>query len=110
MSKYVLIESRDPFDSRDCEWLYDTAQRLTQSGNEVTVFLVQNGVLQTRKGSHYTASISELAQSDVKLLADSLSLKERAITEDKLISDVQSSTIDELVDLIMEDNVKSFWH
>jgi hypothetical protein len=45
MSKYLLIESRDPFESCDTEFLVQTATDLRHRGHEVVVFLVQNGVL-----------------------------------------------------------------
>ena len=45
MANYLLIESRDPFDSNDTRFLYDLAKQLAQQGEAVTVFLVQNGVL-----------------------------------------------------------------
>ena len=45
MSNYVFIESRDPFESADTSFLADTAASLKKRGNNVTVFLVQNGVL-----------------------------------------------------------------
>ena len=110
MSKYLLIESRDPFDSRDCEWLYNTAKDLKAAGNEVTVFFVQNGVLPTRKTNQYAETIHELAQAKVTLLADSLSLQERAIMTEELLDEVQTADVDALVDLLMEDQVKPLWH
>ena len=44
MAKYLLIESRDPFDSNDTAFCGDLARQLNAAKNEVTVFLVQNGV------------------------------------------------------------------
>ena len=49
MARYLLIESRDPFDSNDTGFCQDLAKQLA-GGNEVTVFLVQNGVLPARAG------------------------------------------------------------
>jgi hypothetical protein len=36
MGHYLLIGSRDPFDSNDVQNLYDLASGLTRQGNEVT--------------------------------------------------------------------------
>ena len=55
MAKYLFIESRDPFESHDTNFISETATALRQSGNDVTVFLGQNGDLGARKnarGSH----------------------------------------------------------
>ena len=51
MAKYLLIESRDPFDANDVANFCDLAEGLVRKGSEVTLFLVQNGVLQARQGS-----------------------------------------------------------
>ena len=48
MAEYVLIESRDPFESNDVGYYYDLARGLVESGNQVTLFLAQNGVLAAR--------------------------------------------------------------
>jgi sulfur relay (sulfurtransferase) complex TusBCD TusD component (DsrE family) len=49
MTEYVLIESRDPFESRDTEFVEQTAMAIRERGHPVTVFLVQNGVFAARK-------------------------------------------------------------
>ena len=48
MTNYLFIESRDPFGSTDT-FVADTAIALKQRDNEVTIFLVQNGVLAARR-------------------------------------------------------------
>ena len=45
MSRYLFIESRDPFESRDVQFVVETATALKRSGNDVTVFLVQTQAL-----------------------------------------------------------------
>src|SRR4029450_6336607 len=45
MADYLLIESRDPFESNDVGYYCDLARGLVEAGNQVTLFLVQNGVL-----------------------------------------------------------------
>ena len=51
MASYLLIESRDPYDSNDVWFCCDLARQLAEQGDEVTVFLVQNGVLPARTGA-----------------------------------------------------------
>ncbi len=108
MAKYLLIESRDPFDSSDSGYFSELVQGIAGRGNETTLFLVQNGVLPTRKGSKYNEVIARLVQGKVKVLADGFSLKERGIG--KLADGVNISDMDQLVDLLLEPGVKTIWH
>ena len=38
MAEYLLIESRDPFESNDVGCYYDLANGLVEGGNQVTLF------------------------------------------------------------------------
>jgi sulfur relay (sulfurtransferase) DsrF/TusC family protein len=110
MTSYVFIESRDPFESRDARFIVvDTATALKQLDNEVTVFLVQNGVLASRKnaaGSH----LPQLAKAGITLLADDFSLCERGIQPAELAAGIQPSSIDTLVEILVRENTKAIWH
>lgn len=98
MSHDLLVESRDPFDSRDSEVFYELARGLREAGNEVTLFLVQNGVLPTRKASTHATKLADLAQAQVTILADGFSLRERAIAEEDRVEGTKASELDHLVD------------
>jgi predicted peroxiredoxin len=109
MTNYIFIESRDPFESRDTRFVEETASALKQRGNEVTVFLVQNGVLATRRTAREPC-LAKLTQAGIKLLADDFSLCERGIQPAELHSGVQASSIDALVNALLQENTKAFWH
>jgi predicted peroxiredoxin len=109
VSNYVFIESRDPFDSPDTSFLADTAASLKKRGNNVTVFLVQNGVFATRKQAR-KSQLPQLLDSGVTVLADDFSLRERGIQSDECQSPVKAAGIDQLVDLIVQENTKAVWH
>jgi len=109
MGKYLLIESRDPFDSADVRNSYELAQGLADDANEVTVFLVQNAVLPARKASSASGQVQDLA-SKATVLADDFSLRERGITGDELVKGVTSAEIGTVVDLSLEDGRKVIWH
>jgi len=106
MSTYVFIESRDPFESRD-EFIEETALAVKDRGHDVTVFLVQNGVLAARRSAK---RFNRLVQAGVTLLADDLSLHERGIKTDELMSGIQPTAIDELVERIVKEKTKALWH
>jgi sulfur relay protein TusB/DsrH len=107
MSQYVFIESRDPFESRDTDFIEETALAVKDRGHDVTVFLVQNGVLAARKS---VQRLNRLVDADVTLLADELSLTERGIKPDELATGVQPVAIDELVERIVKEKTKAIWH
>lgn len=107
MTRYVFIESRDPFESRDTQFLEDTALAVKERGHEVTVFLVQNGVLAARESAR---RLARLAEAGVTLLADDLSLRERGITARELAPSIRESGMDALVEALVQENTKAMWH
>jgi sulfur transfer complex TusBCD TusB component (DsrH family) len=109
MGNYLYIESRDPFESRDTDFVAETASALKERGNEVAVFLVQNGVLAARKNARHKY-ISQLANAGVTVLADDFSLSERGIEPAAVHSAVKQSNVESLVDMILADDTKAIWH
>jgi sulfur transfer complex TusBCD TusB component (DsrH family) len=109
MPKYLLIESRDPFESRDTEFLEQTATALRHRGHEVVVFLVQNGVLAVRQNA-LSSYLGRLASAGVTLLADDFSLDERGIQPAELQPGIQRSDIEALVDALVQEKTKAIWH
>src|SRR5437868_13694512 len=95
MAEYLLIESRDPFESNEVGYYSDLAKGLVDGGHQVTMLLVQNAVLAARpsKGS---AALSAIARAGVKVLADAFALAERGIKQ--LAEGVASAPIDVVVD------------
>jgi predicted peroxiredoxin len=109
MAKYLLIESRDPFDSNDTGFCCDLAQQLAASRNDVTVFLVQNGVLPARAGNTRAGDLAKLSGVGVKVLADSFSLKERGIDASGLVAGIAAAPLDTVIDALAE-GAKVIWH
>jgi sulfur relay (sulfurtransferase) complex TusBCD TusD component (DsrE family) len=106
VNNYLLIESRDPFESNDVAYYYELSKGLVEAGNKVTLFLVQNGVLTARPSAH-SATVSALCQSGVKVLADDFSLRERGIS--KLAEEVVAAPIEVIVDHLAAGH-KTLWH
>jgi hypothetical protein len=75
----------------------------------VIVFLVQNGVLATRRNAS-DSYLSRLTEAGVNLLADDFSLSERGIQSAELRPGIQPSTIEVLVDALLQSNTKAIWH
>jgi len=108
MGKYLLIESRDPFDSNDVDFTYSLASDLKKSGNDVTLFLVQNGVLPARPSTK-SKLITDVAKAGVEVLADEFSLKERGISPGRLAEGTKASPLETVIDQMVEGR-KVLWH
>ncbi|MBI2374789.1 MAG: DsrE family protein [Deltaproteobacteria bacterium] len=108
MSKYMLIESRDPFESNDVAFSYELATGLIRAGHEVTLLLVQNGVLPARSGAK-AEGLASLIQAGVKVVADEFSLAERGIEGSRLKAGITPTPIDIVVDHL-EAGHKTLWH
>jgi len=108
MAKYTFIASRDPFESRESEHTFSLAGDLRRSGHEVTLFLVQNGVLGARK-SRASQGLSSLARDGVRILADTFSLNERGIGRDRLAEGIEPADLEIIVDHLAEGR-RVIWH
>ncbi len=108
MATYLLIESRDPFESNDVSYYYDLAAGLAKDGHDVTLFLVQNGVLPARKSSK-SDGLAKAASAGVRILADEFSLRERGIGADRLTKNVEASPLDAVVDALAAGD-RTLWH
>ena len=111
--KYLLIESRDPFDAADVPYFFKVAKDLAEQGDDTVLYLVQNGVLCLRKGARPAAIfdwLGERPKSGVKILADDFSLRERGIRKEELAPEAHVSNVDALVDLLLEEKRKAIWH
>jgi predicted peroxiredoxin len=107
MAKYLMIESRDPQEASAVGEFADLARDLGAAGNEVTLFLVQNGVFAARKGFQ-GSRVAQLGK--VAVLADDFSLRQRGISDGEVAAGVKASGIGALVDLLAEPGVRAMWH
>jgi predicted peroxiredoxin len=108
MAKYLLIESRDPFDSNEVERYQTLATNLVKEGNQVTMFLVENGVFPARPGTR-SEGLARLAKAGVEVLADEFSLRERGIAAGRLTEGVKAAPLDVVIDQLAAGR-KAMWH
>jgi len=108
MSNYLLLGSRDPFSSRDADNVFDLAVQLKNAGNEVTLFLLENGVLAARAGAD-VPGLQAALDAGVKVQADSFALKERGITTARLNAKVDEAPLDVVVDHLAAGH-KTVWN
>ena len=74
MPGYLLIESRDPFESTGAARTCELAIQLRAAGHDVALFLVQNGVLAVRSGAR-RAELDKVIGTKIEVLADDFSLR-----------------------------------
>ena len=108
MSRYLFIQSQDPFTEVRTNAQYDLAKSLASSGNSVQLLLVQNGVLVARQGASSEA-FDSLASQGVNILADTFSLKQREIETNQLKPFVAPAEIDMAVAAMLNGD-KVIWN
>lgn len=95
--RYLMIESRDPIGSTAFGRCADLAAALRADGADVTLFLVENGVLGARASARLPA-LAKLAKQGIELLADDFALRERGIGD--VTPSVRATGLDALVGLL----------
>lgn len=108
MTHYLLIASRDPFTARDVDGFFALAASLAARGHPVTILLVQNGVLAARR-VRIAEPLTRLARSDVAVLADAFSLRERGIAADRLAPGIRAASMTQVIDAIAG-GARVLWH
>jgi sulfur relay (sulfurtransferase) complex TusBCD TusD component (DsrE family) len=106
VSGYVLVESRDPFESNCFSQRCELALALLAESAGVTLFLVENAVLGARAGAK-VPGLERLAKAGVRLLADEFAVRERGITS--LVSNVTAADLDALV-AELDGGAKALWN
>ena len=109
MAQYLLVESKNPLDGGAHS--FELAKQLRELQHNVTIYLIQDGVFTARKRFEAGEKlVAEAKAKNLTLLADEISLRQRGITKERLSETVRVSTMDELVDLLMEKSDKAIWH
>jgi hypothetical protein len=107
MNRYVLIESRDPFEDGDGHWYHRLANDLKAAGHDVSLYLVENAVFAACKAAHHH-NLANLGQAGMKIYADDFALRERGIGAADLSPTVAPAAIDEIV-AAMESGARIMW-
>ena len=107
MARYLLIESSSPWESGTTAEFYRLARDLAGQGHEVTLYLVQNGVLAARAGAR-ESGLADVA-AHARIVADDFSLRERGIAAALLRPSVRPGAIEAVADLLA-DGARAIWH
>jgi len=96
MARYLLIESRDPYESKSFGTRCDLAASLARDGNETTVILVENGVFAARS-SGQIRELERTSRAGVSVIADEFALRERGIGASDLAQWIKAVRLEELI-------------
>jgi len=107
MAKYLLIEPRNPSESTEVFNDYELAASLARDGNDVTFFLVQNGVFPARREASRNG-LQTLIVRGVVVVSDEFSLRERGIPRDALADGVASESLELVLDHL-ENGWRAIW-
>ena len=108
MARYVLVQSRDAFTTTAVARDLALAAALAAAQNDVTVFLIQDGVMAARRGPH-AEPLAALARLGVRVLADDFSLRVRGIADSRLAAGVKVASVEVVLDAMVE-GCKAVWH
>ncbi len=109
MGKYLLVETKSPMDGG--HWAVELGAQLKEQKHDVTIYLLQDAVFTARKSFDAGERLRRKAdRHGLKLLADSVSLRQRGVVGDRVAKNVRASDMNELVDLLMERSDKAIWH
>ncbi|HZF16856.1 MAG TPA: hypothetical protein VE046_13030 [Steroidobacteraceae bacterium] len=108
MASYLLIESRDPFESRGFAQRSELATALAADGAAVTIFLLENAVLASRSAAR-VRELDKFAKAGVRVLADEFSLRERGIGSEQIAATVKAVPIGTLVEELVA-GAKAIWN
>jgi intracellular sulfur oxidation DsrE/DsrF family protein len=97
VKQYLFIESEGTFAAADAPQFFALARDLKQQGNAVEILLVQNGVMSARAGAN-ADGLGLVLQAGVAVLADAMSMRERALGASDLVAGVKPAQIGTVVE------------
>ena len=106
MTAYTFISSRDPVGGDTLA--HELARDVAAAGNEVALFLVENGAFLARAGV-CNDLLAQLREAGVAIHADAFALDERGIADDKLAEGVTRSELSVVIDHLAAGR-KVSWH
>ncbi len=108
MSRLLVVDSRDLTEYAGGRFLPPLVEDLCRQGHDVTLFLVENGVIAARRGAAAGLPFEALSDRGARILADDVSCRARGIRE--LASGVCLSDLDCLADKISDGFDNILWY
>ncbi|MER5541042.1 DsrE family protein [Streptomyces sp. NPDC002586] len=106
-SPYLLFESQGPWTGPNAGRFLDDARVLAESGHEVCVFLLQDGVFAAAPGD---ARLERLAELGVRVWVDDFSAMQRALSQRMLSPHVTVKGLNSVTPLLLSGDCRKVWH
>jgi len=100
MSRYFFIQSSDPLTDRSTDNQFSLIAQLAHKGNDVSLFLVQNGVAPAAIQMEYPA-FDSLLDKGVKIYADTFSLQQREIDTSQLKKNIEGAELNLIIQAML---------
>jgi sulfur transfer complex TusBCD TusB component (DsrH family) len=98
MKHYLIVDSRDLTEYVNGSYLPLVVKELREKGHEVTVFLIENGVIAAREGSKMGQVLDALSRNGARILAEDVSCLARGVN--RLSPGISLANLDLLADSI----------
>lgn len=108
MSSYFFVQSLDPFVDRVADTQFSLMSELAAAGNEVSLFLVQNGVASAASQAVCT-EFDKLLDKGIKIYADKFSLWQREIEVTQLKKNIEGAELHVVIQA-MVNGEKVIWN
>jgi sulfur relay protein TusB/DsrH len=109
MASYLIVETKNPLDGGD--YAFDLGKQLKGLRHDVTIYLLQDAVLAARRtfkaGQQLIAGAEQVG---VRVLADTVSARQRGVVGERVAQGVNVTDMAELVNLLMQRADKAIWH
>lgn len=96
MQRYFFVTTQDPFTYKFTNNYFTHIAKLSQQGNSVSIFLVQNGVVLATQQTHLPC-FDELLANAISIYADACSLQQRGIKTTDLKPNIQSAELNTII-------------
>lgn len=107
MTNLLLVLSKDPYTTEIPEFVLDIALNAKGKGNEVSIYLIEDGVT-TARNSEFGDRLVEAKKKGINIIADDKAIESRGLNG-KIISVVEIKEISTLLDLIIEEGTRVAW-
>jgi sulfur relay (sulfurtransferase) complex TusBCD TusD component (DsrE family) len=108
MGSFLVVGSRDLTEYINGQYVPLVVEGLREKGHEVTLFLIENGVIAARAGSTSGQVLNGLAQKGEHVFAEDVSCRARGVQ--RLTQGVALSDLDALADSIAEGFDNIVWY
>ena len=108
MKRFLVVGSRDLTEYVNGKYVPLVVEELRAKGHDVTLFLIENGVIAARNGSKAGKVLNGLSDKGARVYAEDVSCRARGVQT--LASGISFSNLDFLADSIAEGFDNIVWY